>query len=626
MRLDGSSGTDDGTLARSALIFLLILALVYWLWFGLTQRSITGDDGLSILAAEGVLEHGYPKLPSGFIYYRACVPSYLLAGSILLFGLNDFSIMLPSLLLALGSLFFVYLLATTLFARPMVGILAGALLVILQVQTFYATSPRMYMALQFFTVLAVYGAWRGYVKGIGKFQWITILATACAIFSHKQGGSLLVALPVSVLVVRWMQGRDRPRINHLLALGGMVVLCSIYYVAAVHRLPGSVPHIAVHGGQDPGFVGLSLNPAQWFGHAIALERAIPLGVLFAPIVVFLGCSALRARHVGVNQGIVFALLVFLIYALALTTVVRQFQLRFWILALPIYALLLGISAATLRDQFGPTNPDRPFRRVPNRAVLCGILGTWVLTVLAVSSAVFGATRYRDGVMQAYGRPSSEMRCGQDIEAVYAELRPAVAPDDIVVSSNPWVTRYYLGRVDAFLRERKTNEGEFAAFRSPTDEYFGIPLIDTPSELEELRASPRRVWIIADYKIDKYSSQRTRDFLDGSFTQYWKSEPMTVYVNSDESRGSLGEACFEPDVQDRAACAWASASRAGFSRDHAAGVGSSDRFVIKVTRHFGKQQRSTRLPHPVGRCYNPVDRERLRGKHHDRKDRQRRTKA
>ena len=43
--------------AAAAMLLLMAIGLAYWLWFGLTQRTINGDDGISILAAQGILDH-----------------------------------------------------------------------------------------------------------------------------------------------------------------------------------------------------------------------------------------------------------------------------------------------------------------------------------------------------------------------------------------------------------------------------------------------------------------------------------------------------------------------------------------------------------------------------------------
>jgi 4-amino-4-deoxy-L-arabinose transferase-like glycosyltransferase len=231
---------------------LLVLALVYWLWFGLAGRSLLQDDGLSVLAAQGVLEHGYPLLPSGFIYHRGYVPSYLIAGASLVFGLNDFAVILPSLMMSLGLLVIVYLLARDVMGRPWVGVAAAGLLLTLSIQASFATSPRMYMALQFFTLLASYNAWRGYVKGEVKYQWLTFLALLGALLSHEQAGALLIVIPLSVLIVRWLKGSDSPRFNPLLASAGLILLYALYLVPFIYQLPGAVPPITVHGGLEPG--------------------------------------------------------------------------------------------------------------------------------------------------------------------------------------------------------------------------------------------------------------------------------------------------------------------------------------------------------------------------------------
>ena len=96
------------TLIQSAMAVVLVFASVYWLQFGLTTRFIIDDDGTSILAAQSILDHGIPRLPSGFIYDRAYIPAYLLAGSLGIFGSDDLGITLPGVLLGLGVLLLTY--------------------------------------------------------------------------------------------------------------------------------------------------------------------------------------------------------------------------------------------------------------------------------------------------------------------------------------------------------------------------------------------------------------------------------------------------------------------------------------------------------------------------------------
>lgn len=517
---------------QTTVLVLAIIATAYWLWFGVSQRSVVGDEGISILSAQAVLTHGYPRLPSGWIYHRADLPAYLVAASIGVFGLNDVAITLPSLLLSLGSMILVYLFGRDVFHRPAVGVAAAAMLVALQAQAFYATSPRMYMTLQFCTVLAVYSAWRGYVKGERAAQWMTMLAIAGAIFSHEQGGAVLVAVPLSVLAVRWIMGTDRPPINHHLVCAGLILLWGAFWFATVYELPGEIPRIAVHSGLDSNHASVNVNLTQWYKHALALEQIVPLGLLFAPTIVFLALRSLRERTGQAHRGIAYASLFFLFSALALMANVNTIHWRLWFFVLPIYVLLLAISAVTIADWLGFTSAAARIR-APNRPLVLVSLVGWALMVFLVASVTQGPTRYLQLMDRAYLPPCRLTEsCSPQVKAQYAAFRPALAEDDLVISSNPWVTNYYLRRVDGFLREKQRQDRQFTSFESPTDEYFGIPLIDTQDELEGLRSSPRRVWVLVDHKSMKKSSQHTRDFLSRAYTKHQEHAVLTVYVNSD----------------------------------------------------------------------------------------------
>lgn len=244
-----------GSRVSVVMAVLLVVALVYWLWFGLTQRYVTTDDIISTQAAQIILEYGYQRFPSGYVYTRGYVPHYMIAGAIKVFGLNNFSVMLPSLLMALGSLWLTFLFARDVLGRPWLGVATGVLLVALDIQTFYATSPRMYMTFQFFTLLAAYSAWRGYVNGDKKFTLLTFLAVSAAIMTHVEAGILVVSIPASVMLfMLWTKGK-LPSFAALLSfqnIAGVVVLTSAILFRYVYSIPGAMPTISDHGGLTEG--------------------------------------------------------------------------------------------------------------------------------------------------------------------------------------------------------------------------------------------------------------------------------------------------------------------------------------------------------------------------------------
>ena len=85
-------------------------------------------------------------------------------------------------------------------------------------------------------------------------------------------------------------------------------------------------------------------------------------------------------------------------------------------------------------------------------------------------------------------------------------------------------------MDGLLREKKGRDGGLTSFDSPTEEYFGIPIIDTLDELLQLAEGDQRVWVIEDPKVVYYSSEKTRRFVDGTYVRRYEDRTFATYVN------------------------------------------------------------------------------------------------
>lgn len=510
---------------------LIGLGLLYCLWYGLTQRSVTGDDGISILAAQGILEHGYPRLASGFIYYRGFIPNYLVAGSIWALGLNDLAIILPGLLLATGSSILAYFFARDVLGRPLIGIASAALLLTLDVQLFYASSPRMYMGLQFFTILAAYSGWRGYIRGEVKFQWVTLIAIAGAFLSQEQGEAILVAVPAAIIAIRWFQGKNRVPLNYALPVFSLLVLWAAVGFLHFFPLPDGLPAIAAHSGAERDVVGINTDIYVWAKHVGWLERTVPFGVILSPVLAVLLYRAFRERHSLQGQRFIYAATILILCALAIATVIQTSQSRFWLFLVPIYVtvLWLGVFELVKFLKEPQSGPDLPFWR-RRYVALSGLLG-WALIVFFIAHFAYFRLAYVELVAEAYGWPctSPTTECSKVVKDQYADLKGIVKDSDLIIASNPWVTNYYLGRVDAYYRERLENK-TFTTFDSPTDEYLGISFVDSQQEIRELANSERRVWILSDFKSRLFVSQEARDLVHQTFEIYDEGTLMTIYVN------------------------------------------------------------------------------------------------
>jgi hypothetical protein len=78
---------------------------------------------------------------------------------------------------------------------------------------------------------------------------------------------------------------------------------------------------------------------------------MPLGVVLAPFIAFLGFKALKEHQSAAHQGILYLLLTFAFSSLALLVIIKTTGNRFWLFMVPIYALLICASIASLADWF-----------------------------------------------------------------------------------------------------------------------------------------------------------------------------------------------------------------------------------------------------------------------------------
>ena len=542
MLQEGKSRLVGGHAAAAVVMLLLAIGLAYWLWFGLTQRTINTDEGISILAAQGILDHGIPRLPSDFIYPRGLIPHYLLAASIGSLGLNDLGIMVPSLIFGLSSLWLVYLFARDVLGRRWVGVAAIALLLILQTQTFYATSPRMYMSLQVFTMLAVYSGWRGYVQGSRSFQLVTLLAVAAAMLSQKQGATMLVAIPLSLMIVAWI---NRQRLSLDLSvwnMNGALLVALVGLFLFVYEIPDTKPLIAFAWGGQTDLVGLNLNPTLWTSLTSVSQVGFPFGLSFLPIAVFLAAKAFFWRRPDPHLGLTYALLLFAAGGFAVLIFINFAQMRFWFFILPLNVLIVCASLDALLQHFGST-PKKWFRRnFAGSVVLIFLLTGGIAANLGFLAVDNGANGFERLVTMGYG-PScigssrnAPWKWCLDLESQYATLRQGVAPQDLIISSNPWLTNYYLGRVDGHLGAKMGRDG-MTTFDYLTEEYFGIPIIDTTDELLQLATGNERVWVISEPLEFQFASRETLDILDRLYEKVDVGKWLITYVS-----------CLEPSCR------------------------------------------------------------------------------
>lgn len=167
---------------------LLLLGLVLRIW-RIGYLNFWGDEDITALAVQGILGHGYPKFPSGMIYFRSMLTTYTAGFSAAVLGLNETALRLPSVFFSLATILAAYALGKRLFSQS-VGLLAAFILAFSHWELEFGRYARMYAMFSFFYTLALYAIYRGIYEGRRNWLVLGFLNSLAAVFSHVLGGTL----------------------------------------------------------------------------------------------------------------------------------------------------------------------------------------------------------------------------------------------------------------------------------------------------------------------------------------------------------------------------------------------------------------------------------------------------
>ncbi len=206
--------------AAESLVALMVGAGLALRLINLGHLNFWGDESITALAVQGILEHGYPQFPSGMIYFRGLPTLYLCALSSLIWGVNEWALRLPSVLFSSGTIVLVYLLGKRLFSIQ-TGLLAAFLLTFSYWDFEFARHARMYSGFAFVFLLTLYAMYRGVVEGERFWYRASLVCAAIAIFFHELG--LTLALVYFALGIRagW------PQLTRLRLFGAALALMAL---------------------------------------------------------------------------------------------------------------------------------------------------------------------------------------------------------------------------------------------------------------------------------------------------------------------------------------------------------------------------------------------------------------
>ncbi len=137
-------------------IILLILILLFAFFiriYSLGNTPFWIDESISSIASRNIIEKGIPQFDSGVLYDRAYVFHYL-QSFFFIFGVNDFTARLVSVIFGLLTVLLAYLIGKEYFKSG--GLISALFMAVFYLEVFYSRQARFYQLFQLMFFLSLY--------------------------------------------------------------------------------------------------------------------------------------------------------------------------------------------------------------------------------------------------------------------------------------------------------------------------------------------------------------------------------------------------------------------------------------------------------------------------------------
>ncbi len=176
----------------NSFILFIMLIMAFWLRYrNLGALGLYGDEDFTYLAVKGTLEQGFPVMPSGMIYLRGIIFTYLAFVSASLFGLSEFSVRLPGVVMSILIIIVLYIIVKDIFGHR-VALLTSLIYSLSAWDIEMSRHARMYETFLFFFLLSTLSFYKGFIKGHRGFRVLTPFLFILSTMVHLLGIFLLI--------------------------------------------------------------------------------------------------------------------------------------------------------------------------------------------------------------------------------------------------------------------------------------------------------------------------------------------------------------------------------------------------------------------------------------------------
>jgi 4-amino-4-deoxy-L-arabinose transferase-like glycosyltransferase len=485
---------------------MLLLATAFWLrWHYLQTISLYVDEFTTLWAAQRTQEVGAPLMPSGVLYTRGLLATYVTALFGAVAGLDYTTGRLPSLVFGLATILAIFAVGRRAW-NGRVGWLAALGLTLLPEAIIWSARARFYAQLQFFALLVVWAAFwaaqeppqarnRNHNRNrvslrnpVSARHLLFALLFLLALFSQEQ--TVLLYPPLLAGMMLWRGWRYLLRREVWPAHALIVAGIGARYVIEILGQPGFFETIQA---ERPYVAPLFDVTAAWPAYApllVAPER-LPwtlAGVLaFGVALVALARNGWRpAQLSSFDQATIFFALPFgFVLAFILTLVGGQWrEARYLFLVQPLWLLPGAAGAVWVIDRLLALRSN-------GQAFLIVSAKTWRWIATAGLSAL---------LVWTWWQPATAVltRQVEGYDRVFAYVAANRQPGDVVMSPQPPACAFVLGEpCDYYAVQRVYEEFVIRKEGVLVDRWTGAALLNDAQQLADVIRSAPRVWLVTD---------------------------------------------------------------------------------------------------------------------------------
>lgn len=331
-------------------ILLLILLTVPFVFYDLGYEAYWQDELVSYLVARSIQHIGLPMLPSGFVYPKGELYSYLLALFMSIFGDRAGAPRAISGVEYLLTLALLYRVGCYFFDRR-VALIAVILLAFFPHELIWARQMRMYQQAQLLTLLTAYLFYRA-VQEYRRASRVYLATGALLLtyLSHEEIFIVLPALVICLLALGYALKERRHRLPSFLyqkhwwiaaaiavsAIGLQLLITKVTHPPTIGTDNTTRPMIQLTTDNIPYYLNMLFTPTSNDPSNSTLVSNIPSTIILDSILMVLGCLlAVKSDHLALR----FIALFFVIGFLTLVFVFTMQADRYFYPLVTFYCLL-----------------------------------------------------------------------------------------------------------------------------------------------------------------------------------------------------------------------------------------------------------------------------------------------